>query len=69
MRIALHSGNVAISTEHGDLATVTDKAKWKITVSRTALKDRTAEQIHDLAVDLERVAKQAGYAAKAPDSK
>ena len=69
MKIALQSGNVAISTEHDKLATVTEKAEWKIVVSRVALKDRTASQIHDLAVDLEDVAKQAGYTAPEPEAK
>ena len=67
MTIALSSGSVSISTLHEDLATVMKDAKWKILISRAALKDRTAEQVHDLATDLEGVAQRAGY--EAPKSK
>ena len=67
MSIALNKGSVTVRTDHTDLSTVKDEAKWGVTISRTALKDRTAAQINDLGNELKTLAVEAGYETETPE--
>ena len=68
MSIALNRGSVTVRTDHTDLSTVKEKAKWGVTISRTALKDRTAAQIDQLGDELKALAAEAGHETPTPDS-